>query len=167
MVDCTANLATNCNSFQRPSTSNRNRQRKEKKYCLRMLKENCRTTSSSGTKVILIALITKELDFLQRHGLQRKAKRLVQFCLSRKKQQSEKYFSLPRVVWVSKSPKYCFQPTFWNADGWYMQSKAKSLGKEWRILNTTISAHQKTTQSNPKRDSQEARGEESHSEQHE
>lgn len=61
-----------------------------------MLKENCRTTFSPGIKIISTALITKKLDFLQRHGLQRKAKRLVQIWLSRKKQQSEKEFFSPQ-----------------------------------------------------------------------
>lgn len=43
-------------------------------------------------------------------------------------------FSFPRVVWVSRSPKHSFQPTFWNADGWYMQGKAKVIGKAVKNL---------------------------------
>lgn len=74
----------------------------------------------------MIALITRKLDFLQRHGLQRKATRLCNSVSAERSSSQRSNFSLPRI---SKSPKYCFQPTFWNADGWYMQGKAKVIGK--------------------------------------
>lgn len=63
--------------------------------------------------------------------------RLKDWCKSGSAERSSsqrRNFSLPRVVWVSRSPRSSFEPTFWNADGWQIQGKAKVIGKAVKTL---------------------------------
>lgn len=101
-----------------------------------MFKKNCRRTFSSGIKVILIALSIKKLDFLQRIGLKRKARRLVQICLSRKKQQSQQItFLSPECFKLDKSVlNTLFSPHSEMLMDDTCKAKQKVLGKGVKIL---------------------------------